>query len=137
MLVKGSSMMQNADECVIAFPVVGGIFGVARLATKLNELLDSQQIGPWHVGQWIDFKHTAIRIKFLTRWMAKLLSVPAWMRTEQRPEAFLRGCVLSTPRNAKRIAAAPARRRSGRAVPVGATHSLGAVMFRNTFDFGC
>jgi hypothetical protein len=59
-------MMQNADECVIAFPVVGGIFGVARLATKLNELLDSQQIGPWHVGQWIDFKHTAIRIKFLT-----------------------------------------------------------------------
>ena len=58
--------MQNSDECVIAFPVVGGTFGVARLATKLNELLDSQQIGRWHVGQWIDSKHTAIRIKFLT-----------------------------------------------------------------------
>jgi hypothetical protein len=58
--------MQNSDECVIVFPVVGGIFGVARLATKLNELLDSQQIGPWHVSQWIDYKHTAIRIKFLT-----------------------------------------------------------------------
>jgi len=38
--------MQSSDECVIVFPVVGGIFGVARLATKLNELLDKQQIGP-------------------------------------------------------------------------------------------
>jgi hypothetical protein len=50
----------------MAFPVVGGIFGVARLATKLSEQLDSQQIGPWHVGRWIDFKQTAIRINFLT-----------------------------------------------------------------------
>jgi len=58
--------MRNSDECVIAFAVVGGIFGLARLATKLNELLDSRQIGRWHVGQWIDYKHTAIRIKFLT-----------------------------------------------------------------------
>jgi hypothetical protein len=57
--------MPNPDECVITFPV-RGIFGVARLATKLNELLHSGQIGPWHVGHWIDFKHTAIRIKFLT-----------------------------------------------------------------------
>ena len=57
--------MPNSDECVITFPV-GGIFGVARLATKLNELLKSGQIGPWHVGHWIDFRHTAIRIKFLT-----------------------------------------------------------------------
>jgi hypothetical protein len=57
--------MPNSDECVITFPV-RGIFGVARLATKLNELLNSDQIGPWHVGHWIDFKHTAIRIKFLT-----------------------------------------------------------------------
>ena len=47
----------NSDECVITFPV-GGIFGVARLATKLNELLKRGQIGPWHVGHWIDFKHT-------------------------------------------------------------------------------
>ena len=29
--------MPNSDESVITFPVVGGIFGVARLATKLNE----------------------------------------------------------------------------------------------------
>ena len=58
-------VMPNSDECVITFPV-GGIFGVARLATKLNELLKRGQIGPWHVGHWIDFKHTAIRINFLT-----------------------------------------------------------------------
>jgi hypothetical protein len=58
--------MPSSDECVITFPVAGGIFGVGRLATKLNELLNRGQIGPWHVGQWIDFKHTAIRIKFLT-----------------------------------------------------------------------
>ena len=58
--------MVTSDECVITFPVVGGIFGVARLATKLNELLDGGQIGPWRIGQWIDFKHAAIGIKFLT-----------------------------------------------------------------------
>jgi hypothetical protein len=44
----------------------GWYFGVACLATKLNELLDRQQIGLWRVGQWIDYKHTAILIKFLT-----------------------------------------------------------------------
>ena len=58
--------MPAADECLITFPVAGGIFGVARLASKLNELLDTGQIGPWRVGHWIDFKHTEIRIKFLT-----------------------------------------------------------------------
>ena len=58
--------MPSSDECVITFRVVGGIFGVGRRATKLNELLNRGQIGPWHVGQWIDFRHTAIRIKFLT-----------------------------------------------------------------------
>jgi len=57
--------MPNSDECVITFPV-GGIYGVARLADKLNELLNRGQIGAWHVGHWIDFRHTAIRIKFLT-----------------------------------------------------------------------
>jgi hypothetical protein len=31
--------MPSSDECVITFRVVGGIFGVGRRATKLNELL--------------------------------------------------------------------------------------------------
>ncbi len=58
--------MPSSDECVIAFPVAGGIFGVGRLATRLNQLLDRDQIGPWHIGQWTDFKHTAIGIEFGT-----------------------------------------------------------------------
>ena len=56
--------MANLDECVITFPVVGGIFGVGRLATRLKALADTGQIGPWHIGHWTDFKHTAIRIRF-------------------------------------------------------------------------
>lgn len=50
----------------MTFPVTGGIFGVGRLAAKLNALLNTDQIGPWHIGQWIDFTHTAIRIEFGT-----------------------------------------------------------------------
>lgn len=58
--------MSSSDECVIAFPVAGGSFGVGRLATRLNELSDRDQIGPWHIGRWTDFKHTAIGIGFRT-----------------------------------------------------------------------
>jgi hypothetical protein len=55
--------MTNLDECAVTFPV-GGIFGVGRLATRLKMLVDGDQIGPWHIGQWTDFRHTAIRIRF-------------------------------------------------------------------------
>jgi len=48
----------------ITFPVVGGIFGVGRLATMLKAMAETGQIGPWHVGRWIDFRHNAIRIQF-------------------------------------------------------------------------
>jgi hypothetical protein len=42
-------VMPNSDECVITFPV-GGIFGVARLATKLTELFKE---GPdWPLARW-------------------------------------------------------------------------------------
>lgn len=51
----------NLDGCVITFPMVGGIFGVGRLATRLKALAGTQQIGRWHIGQLIDFKHTTIR----------------------------------------------------------------------------
>lgn len=57
-------MTTNLDESVITFPVMGGIFGVSRLATRLKALADADKIGPWHIGQWIDFRHTAIRIRF-------------------------------------------------------------------------
>jgi hypothetical protein len=56
--------MSDASEQVVTFVVSGGVFGVGRLATKLNELSKTDQIGPWHIGQWIDFRHTAVRIKF-------------------------------------------------------------------------
>ena len=59
--------MTNLPGSEITFPIVGGIFGVGRLATMLKGLADSGQIGPWHVGYWIDFRHTAIRIQFDSR----------------------------------------------------------------------
>lgn len=58
--------MPEFDEYEATFPVAGGIFGVGRLATRLKQLSDTDRIGPWHIGQWIDFHHTAIRIRFGT-----------------------------------------------------------------------
>jgi len=58
--------MTNSQESEIVVPT-DGIFGVGRLATILNSLAESGQIGAWHVGQWTDFRHTAIRIRFDTR----------------------------------------------------------------------
>jgi hypothetical protein len=54
----------RAIECVITFAVTGGIFGVGRLAARLDELLESRRIGAWHIGPWVDWRQTAIRIKF-------------------------------------------------------------------------
>jgi hypothetical protein len=53
-------------ECVVTFPVRSGIFGVGRLATRLTALTASGQIGEWHIGHWVDWRHTAIRITFDT-----------------------------------------------------------------------
>ena len=58
--------MPNANECRVTFPVSGGIFGVDRLARRLNALTRSRRIGGWHPGPWIDWRHTAIRIDFDT-----------------------------------------------------------------------
>jgi hypothetical protein len=54
----------RAPECVVTFPITGGIFGVGRLAARLDELSESGRIGAWHIGPWVDWRHTAIRIKF-------------------------------------------------------------------------
>jgi hypothetical protein len=64
--------MTNSQGSEITFPVVGGIFGVGRLATMLEALAAARRIGPWHVGRWIDFRHTAIRIQFDTSADGKL-----------------------------------------------------------------
>jgi hypothetical protein len=59
--------MANLQENEITFPIAGGIFGVGHLATSLKALKEAGKIGPWHIGHWIDFRHTAIRIQFETR----------------------------------------------------------------------
>lgn len=58
--------MSKQIECVVTFPVSGGIFGVSRLATRLTALTASHRIGEWHIGHWVDWRHTAIRINFDT-----------------------------------------------------------------------
>jgi hypothetical protein len=54
----------RAPECMITFAVTGGIFGVGRLAARLDKLSQSGRIGAWHIGPWVDWRQTAIRIKF-------------------------------------------------------------------------
>jgi hypothetical protein len=58
--------MTSFNERVVTFPVRSGIFGVARLAERLKALAADDQIGDWHIGHWVDWKHTAIRISFST-----------------------------------------------------------------------
>ena len=55
--------MTGSPDGVLTF-AVGGIFGVGRLASRLKELESVDLIGPWHIGHWIDYTHTAIRIRF-------------------------------------------------------------------------
>ena len=58
--------MSNQIECVVTFPVRSGIFGVGRLATRLTALATNREIGEWHIGHWVDWTHTGIRITFDT-----------------------------------------------------------------------
>lgn len=58
--------MSTQNQREVLFPVKSGIFGVGRLATRLTALTASRQIGEWHIGRWLDSKHTAIRINFAT-----------------------------------------------------------------------
>jgi len=55
--------MTDSSESVLTFPVAG-IFGAGRLARSLNELESVHLIGPGHVGHWIDYTQTALRIRF-------------------------------------------------------------------------
>ena len=52
-----------AADCVVTFAITAGIFGAGRLATRLNKLLESRKIGAWHIGAWVDWRHTAICIE--------------------------------------------------------------------------
>jgi hypothetical protein len=61
---KQGGPMTNLADSMVTFPIAGGIFGVGRLATRLKALQSVGHIGPWHVGHWVDFRHTAIKIRF-------------------------------------------------------------------------
>ncbi len=56
--------MPIANECRVAFPVRHSVFGVDRLATHLNALVQVQEIAGWHRGRWLDWHHTSIEIDF-------------------------------------------------------------------------
>jgi hypothetical protein len=58
--------MSAQTECPVIFTVSGGIYGVGRLATRLNALVANHQISEWHAGHWVDWRHAAIRINFAT-----------------------------------------------------------------------
>jgi hypothetical protein len=48
----------------VTFPVDGGIYGVGRLAKRLNALVGKDGIAVWRLAGWTDWKHRAIRIDF-------------------------------------------------------------------------
>ncbi len=59
--------MPVSTECVVAFSVKGGIFGVARLADHLTRLVAHGDIAGWHPGDWVGWPHVAINIVFDSR----------------------------------------------------------------------
>lgn len=66
--------MTGSSESVVTFPAAG-IFGAGRLASRLKELEGVDLIGPWHVGHWIDYTHSAIRIRFSSPADARTASI--------------------------------------------------------------
>lgn len=59
-------MTAPSHDCCVTFPVQYGVFGVDRLAQRLNALVRDRRIGEWHPGRWTDWRHTAIAIAFAT-----------------------------------------------------------------------
>ena len=56
--------MTDIPDTVVTFSVMGGIFGVGRLASRLKALESINLIGSWYVDDCIDYTHNAIRIRF-------------------------------------------------------------------------
>ena len=82
---------QRAPERVITFDITGRIFGVSRPSTRLNELSQSGRIGAWHIGPWVDWRHTAIRIKFDSVEDGKLSEHVAGRGVSRRPTCHYPG----------------------------------------------
>jgi hypothetical protein len=77
--------MTATSESVLTF-AVAGIFGAGRLASRLKELESVDLIGPWHVGHWIDYTHTAIRIRFSSSADARTASTDIGFSAGPPPE---------------------------------------------------
>jgi hypothetical protein len=88
--------MTNLQESEITFPIAGGIFGVGPLATSLKALTEAGKIGPWHIGHWIDFRHTAIRIQFASSADGEL--VRSFVENRDRARAPAGGRLSNTAR---------------------------------------
>jgi hypothetical protein len=54
----------SAGDRRAIFSIDNGIYGVGRLAKRLNALIGKDGIAAWHLAGWTDWKHTAIRIDF-------------------------------------------------------------------------
>ena len=55
--------MANPQESEIPFPSPAFL---ASVAMSLKAPTEAGKIGPWRIGHWADFRHTAIRIQFGT-----------------------------------------------------------------------
>jgi hypothetical protein len=55
---------ESAGDRRATFSIDNGIYGVDRLAKRLNALIGKDGIAAWHLAGWTDWKHTAIRIDF-------------------------------------------------------------------------
>jgi len=53
-----------STEHIVTFPIANRMFGLDRLAKRLNGLVRDGKIRDWHPGRWIDWDHTAIPISF-------------------------------------------------------------------------
>ena len=68
--------MTDIPDTVLTFSVMGGIFGVGRLASRLKALESINLIGSWYVDDCIDYTHNAIRIRFDNVADAKMSRMP-------------------------------------------------------------
>ena len=81
--------MPAAIDCTVMFPIENRMFGVDRLAKRLNALVSDGQIGDWHPGRWIDWDQTAIEINFdsvVDATIAKRLCLDGALRLPSRLE---------------------------------------------------
>lgn len=56
--------MSTPNTTMLTFSIENRMFGIDRLAKRLNALVSSGRIHDWHPGRWVDWDHRAIQIGF-------------------------------------------------------------------------